>query len=237
MIAALFATPAAAQTPLFSDNSELALTIEAPSYERQYQPFDMLASARRDWVLLHGGTEVPSPFRPLIVSRDGLPFVAGNGVRITPEAAQRIADNGYIVAVPFIFHWWPKGEALEKKREESRDDWIVADFRPDDAFSDDPEHTGGTAFLSFVNAWIELAGMLNELSRSMGQPDFYPFVVPAAVITKLHFIHLVIQEEGGRADEVLAVNPERLAPCNPDWCGSLAMVLHDLGRGFEPSSV
>ncbi|QBZ88894.1 hypothetical protein EPZ47_09270 [Pseudomonas viciae] len=67
----------------------------------------------------------------------------------------------------------------------------------------DPEHTGGTAFLSFVNAWIELAGMLNELSRSMGQPDFYPFVVSAAVITKLHFIHLVIQEEGGRADEVL----------------------------------
>ena len=46
--------------------------------------------------------------------------------------------------------------------------------------------------------------MLNELSRSMGQPDFYPFVLPPAVIAKLHFIHLVIQQEGGRADEVLA---------------------------------
>jgi Uncharacterized protein conserved in bacteria len=45
--------------------------------------------------------------------------------------------------------------------------------------------------------------MLNELSRSMGQPDFYPFVLPPAVIAKLHFIHLVIQQEGGRADEVL----------------------------------
>ncbi|MGV8919864.1 MAG: zinc-binding metallopeptidase family protein [Pseudomonas sp.] len=67
----------------------------------------------------------------------------------------------------------------------------------------DPQHPGGPAFLSFVNAWIELAGMLNELSRSMGQPDFYPFVVPAAVITKLHFIHLVIQGAGGKADEVL----------------------------------
>jgi hypothetical protein len=67
----------------------------------------------------------------------------------------------------------------------------------------DPEHPGGTAFLSFVNAWIELAGMLNELSRSMGQPDFYPFVLPPAVIAKLHFIHLVIQQEGGRADDVL----------------------------------
>jgi hypothetical protein len=27
--------------------------------------------------------------------------------------------------------------------------------------------------------------------------------LPPAVITKLHFIHLVIQREGGRADEVL----------------------------------
>ncbi|WP_085656297.1 putative zinc-binding metallopeptidase [Pseudomonas sp. B11(2017)] len=67
----------------------------------------------------------------------------------------------------------------------------------------DPEHPEGPAFLSFVNAWVELAGMLNELSRSMGQPDFYPFALPAAVIAKLHFIHLVTQQAGGRADEVL----------------------------------
>jgi hypothetical protein len=69
----------------------------------------------------------------------------------------------------------------------------------------DPEHSSGPAFLSFVNAWIELAGMLNELSRSMGQPDFYPFVLPPAVIAKLHFIHVVVQEAGGRADDVLQV--------------------------------
>jgi hypothetical protein len=74
-------------------------------------------------------------------------------------------------------------------------------FPPSTLF--DPQHPGGPAFLSFVNAWIELAGMLNELSRSMGQPDFYPFVLPPAVIARLHFIHLVIQQEGGRADEVL----------------------------------
>jgi carboxymethylenebutenolidase len=47
----------------------------------------------------------------------------------TLTTAQRFADNGYIVAVPFIFHWWPKGDPLEKKREESRDDWIVADMK------------------------------------------------------------------------------------------------------------
>lgn len=72
----------------------------------------------------------------------------------------------------------------------------------------EPQHPDGPAFLSFVNAWIELASMLNELSRSMGQPDFYPFVLPAAAIAKLHFIHLVIQGNGGKADEVLqAANP------------------------------
>lgn len=68
-----------------------------------------------------------------------------------------------------------------------------------------PQHPGGPAFLAFVNAWIELASMLNELSRSMGQPDFYPFVLTPAVIAKLHFIHLVIQEAGGKADEVVQV--------------------------------
>ncbi|MDY6984078.1 MAG: dienelactone hydrolase family protein [Pseudomonadota bacterium] len=47
----------------------------------------------------------------------------------TLTTAQRFADNGYVVAVPFIFHWWPKSDPLEKKREESRDDWIVADMK------------------------------------------------------------------------------------------------------------
>ncbi len=46
----------------------------------------------------------------------------------------------------------------------------------------------------FLNAWFELAYVLNELSRSMGQPDFYPFVVSRPVARKLHFVHLVIRE-------------------------------------------
>ena len=47
----------------------------------------------------------------------------------TLTTAQRFADNGYLVAVPFIFHWWPKSDALDKKREESKDDLIVADMQ------------------------------------------------------------------------------------------------------------
>ena len=44
------------------------------------------------------------------------------------QAAQRYADNGYVVAVPFIFHWWPKAADMEIKRNEFRDDWTIADL-------------------------------------------------------------------------------------------------------------
>lgn len=57
----------------------------------------------------------------------------------------------------------------------------------------DPSHPGADAFLSFINAWLELTTVLNELSRSMGLPDFYPFVMSRAVVAKLHFIHIVVQ--------------------------------------------
>jgi hypothetical protein len=52
---------------------------------------------------------------------------------------------------------------------------------------------GAAAFLNTVNTWIELAGVLNEMSRSMGLADFYPFVLPAPAVAKLHFVHLVVQ--------------------------------------------
>jgi class 3 adenylate cyclase/tetratricopeptide (TPR) repeat protein len=42
-----------------------------------------------------------------------------------------------------------------------------------------------------------------------------------------------VAEAHARVDDVLAVDPEQLVPCNPDWCGSLAIVLHDLARGGE----
>ncbi|MBD1599130.1 putative zinc-binding metallopeptidase [Pseudomonas typographi] len=76
----------------------------------------------------------------------------------------------------------------------------------------DPEHDSAPSFLAFVNAWIELAGMLNELSRAMGQPDFYPFVLPPAVIAKLHFIHLVVQQAGGKADDILEIAEAAASP-------------------------
>lgn len=47
---------------------------------------DCLCGVHRDWSMLHGG-QADSPFRSLIVSRDGAPMEAANGVRITPDAS------------------------------------------------------------------------------------------------------------------------------------------------------
>ena len=47
-------------------------------------------------------------------------------------------------------------------------------------------------FLAFLNSWLKLTAVMNELCRSMGQPDFYPFALPGAAVAKLHFVHLVV---------------------------------------------
>jgi len=56
-----------------------------------------------------------------------------------------------------------------------------------------PDAPDADSFLDLVNAWVELTGVLNELSRSMGQRDFYPFVLPHAVVGKLQFVHRVVK--------------------------------------------
>lgn len=51
-----------------------------------YGFYDALSGVRRDWQMLHGGAPACSPFRPLVVNRDGQAFEGANGVRITPDA-------------------------------------------------------------------------------------------------------------------------------------------------------
>lgn len=70
-------------------------------------------------------------------------------------------------------------------------------FTPDCLYR--PQDPDAARFLSVVNAWTELTGVLNELSRSMGQPDFYPFVLPRAAVAKLQFVHLVVTQAAAEA--------------------------------------
>ena len=76
----------------------------------------------------------------------------------------------------------------------------------------DPEHDGGRTrpfglealyapqdpeadrFLHLLNAWRRMTELLNELARSMGQPDFYPFVISGPVVAKLQFVQMVVAD-------------------------------------------
>ena len=49
-------------------------------------------------------------------------------------------------------------------------------------------------FLNPINSSMQLTGVLNELSRSMGVADFYPFVLSRPTIGKLHLLHRVVTE-------------------------------------------
>lgn len=51
-------------------------------------------------------------------------------------------------------------------------------------------------FVQLINSWMELTGVLNELSRSMDVPDFYPFMLSTPAVRKLYFAHRVIAEAG-----------------------------------------
>ena len=61
----------------------------------------------------------------------------------------------------------------------------------------DPQSLGDDditrGFAALLEGWIELTGVLNELSRSMGAPDFYPFVLSLGAVRKLAFVHRVVE--------------------------------------------
>jgi hypothetical protein len=70
--------------------------------------------------------------------------------------------------------------------------------------SDDPSleaETGfdpyrGPNFDRLVAAWLPLTVAVNSLSRSMGQPDLYPFALTPETIEKLRFIHGLVHGRG-----------------------------------------
>lgn len=57
-----------------------------------------------------------------------------------------------------------------------------------------PWDAGYHSFDDFVTDWARLSVALNELNRSMGQSDAYPFALSKSAIDKLAFIHSVIQD-------------------------------------------
>jgi hypothetical protein len=71
-------------------------------------------------------------------------------------------------------------------------------FKPEDLYA--PDDPGAARFLSLFNSWTEMIMVLNELARSMGEPDFYPFVMSKPVVAKLQFINMVVTDIRAAAD-------------------------------------
>ena len=58
---------------------------------------------------------------------------------------------------------------------------------------------GPVDFDALVGAWLPLTHALNSLSRSVGQRDLYPFVLPPPVLEKLRLVHDVARDWSGGA--------------------------------------
>lgn len=56
----------------------------------------------------------------------------------------------------------------------------------------------GSAFDEAIADWRQLASPLNDLNRSLGLSDAYPFALPPPVVSKLQFVHDLIQRSAAR---------------------------------------
>ncbi|MGB3770780.1 MAG: putative zinc-binding metallopeptidase [Rhodococcus sp. (in: high G+C Gram-positive bacteria)] len=64
-------------------------------------------------------------------------------------------------------------------------------FAPAGANFDAPL-AGDVGFDRIIEWWLPLTWSLNQMNRSMGHQDLYPFVLPAKVLEKMRFVHNVI---------------------------------------------
>jgi len=55
-----------------------------------------------------------------------------------------------------------------------------------------PDDPNASRFLELLNGSVEMIMVLNELAHSMGQPDFYPFVMSKPVVAKLQCVQMIV---------------------------------------------
>ena len=75
-----------------------------------------------------------------------------------------------------------------------------------------PFEAGPKNFDPLVEQWVPLTLLLNSLNRSLGQDDAYPFALSAAALSKLRFIHDLIQSPHAEISAApQAENPPQMA--------------------------
>jgi hypothetical protein len=56
-------------------------------------------------------------------------------------------------------------------------------------------------FDALLKAWVPLTEAVNEINRSMGVSDVYPFVLTPVVDGKLHFVHMIVRKAARSAEQ------------------------------------
>lgn len=64
---------------------------------------------------------------------------------------------------------------------------------------------GPVNFDVLFSRWLPLVYAGNNLNRSMGQPDLYPFILRPAVLGKLRFVHDLVRNRAGASRETTGV--------------------------------
>ena len=62
---------------------------------------------------------------------------------------------------------------------------------------------GSVSVPALIERWLPLSSLLNNLNRTVGQPDAYPFVLTPPVIEKLGFVERIIGAAGTGEDRDL----------------------------------
>jgi hypothetical protein len=70
----------------------------------------------------------------------------------------------------------------------------------------DPLNPRHRDFDTMIESWLSLTYVLNNLSRGLGLPDSYPFVLSSPAIEKLRFIHETIDEHRERYGDNVPVH-------------------------------
>ena len=128
------------------------LAMPAVTAATLYGFHDCFCGVNRDWSVLHGG-HAESPFRSMVVSRDGQPLEGANGVRIAPEASFDDCGSPDVVCVTDIAV--PPGEPLGSVYD-AEVDWLKA------------RHAAGSILASSCSGAVLLArtGLLEGLDAT-----------------------------------------------------------------------
>jgi hypothetical protein len=62
-----------------------------------------------------------------------------------------------------------------------------------------PDDRHAHRFLHLLNGWREITLVLNQMARSMGEPDYYPFVISPPAVAKLQFVQMVVSDARAQA--------------------------------------